>query len=239
MGWTVTVHNVSTLGGARRALKSTDKAKMAKYAKLANVAYHDQPIPRGFKVDERFLNDDVKTMYNDKTGELVFSIAGTQLDKPRSAMRDLSDDTKIFLGNASRIERISSIKNIIKLARGVYKDQKTNPVIVGHSLGATVGKKLSDQTGIDYIGFNRGGSPAQRVVDTVAAILDKPLHNTNQTDYAVRSDIISSPWLLGSDDVIEVPKTADSSHTLYNFMTGSGSGYRRSLIMSLPKNQKK
>ena len=150
-----------------------------------------------------------------------------------SALRDLSDDTKIFLGKSSRIERTDSIKNIIKLARGEYKDKDISPVIVGHSLGATVGKRLSEQTGIDYIGFNRGGSPAQRVVDTVSSILEKPLHQSNKTDYTVKSDIISSPWLLGSDDVIEVPKTADSSHTLYNFMTGSGSGYRRSLVLSL------
>ena len=52
------------------------------------------------------------------------------------------------------------------------------------------------------------------------------MRSAKQTDYVVKSDIVSSPWLSNDDDIVEVPKTANTSHTMLNFTGGSIKDWR-------------
>jgi hypothetical protein len=219
MSWKVDVYKPSITGNGRRKLTESDKKEMNKYARLALVGY-DEPAKRkgtaGFKVDKKASNKDIAVLINPTTKEIVYSIAGTRLDK-KNWKRDLADDTLIFFGLSNLIKRKKELQNIIEDTKNKYPDYDHK--ISAHSLGATIGKKLSKDTNIESYLFNRGSSPLQFLTDTISDKLNKSL--ISQKDYVQSDDIISS-FLTKDSDIIEVPRKKDIiPHSMYQF-TGDG-----------------
>lgn len=222
MVWTVDVYNPNITGNGRRKLKDIDKKEMNRMAKLALISY-DEPSKRksiaGYKVDKKASNNDVAVLINPTTKEIVYSIAGTRLDK-KNWKRDLADDTLIFFGLSNLIKRKRELQNIINDTKDKYPDY--NHKITAHSLGATLGKKLSKDTKTESYLFNRGSSPLQFISDTISDKLNKSL--VSQTDYVQSDDIISS-FLSKDSDVIDVPRKSNvKPHSLLQF---TGDGRRR------------
>lgn len=220
--WNLQVYNPNITGNGRRALKDVDKKEMNKMAKLALVSY-EEPSKRksvaGYKVDKKVSNNDIAVLINPTTKEIVYSIAGTRLDK-KNWKRDLTDDTLIFFGLSNLIKRKKELQNIINDTKDKYPDYDHK--ITAHSLGATLGKKLSKDTKTESYLFNRGSSPLQFLTDTISDKLNKSL--VSQKDYVQSDDIISS-FLSKDSDVIDVERKKDiKPHSLLQF---TGNGRRR------------
>jgi hypothetical protein len=216
--WNLQVYNPNLKGGARRKLKDIDKKEMNRMAKLALISYED-PTKRkgiaGYKVDKKASNNDVAVLINPKDKQIVYSIAGTRLDK-KNWKRDLADDTLIFFGLSNLIKRKKELQNIIEDTKNKYPDYEHK--ITAHSLGATLGKKLSRDTKTESYLFNRGSSPLQFISDTISDKLNKSL--ISQTDYVQSDDIISS-FLSKDSDIIEVERKSNViPHSLLQFMDG-------------------
>jgi hypothetical protein len=219
MSWKVDVYNPSITGNGRRKLKDIDKKEMNRMARLALISY-DEPSKRksiaGYKIDKKASNNDIAVLINPKDKQIVYSIAGTRLDK-KNWKRDLADDTLIFFGLSNLIKRKKELQNIIENTKDKYPDYEHK--ITSHSLGATIGKKLSKDTNTESYLFNRGSSPLQLLSDTISDKLNKSL--VSQKDYVQSGDIISS-FLSKDSDIIEVERKSNViPHSLLQF-TGDG-----------------
>lgn len=219
MSWKVDVYNPNLKGGARRKLKDVDKSEMNRMAKLALISYED-PSKRkgiaGYKIDKKASNNDIAVLINPKDKTIVYSIAGTRLDR-KNWKRDLADDALIFFGLSNLIKRKKELQNIIETSKDKYPDYEHK--ITAHSLGATLGKKLSKDTKTQSYLFNRGSSPLQFLTDTISDKLNKSL--VSQKDYVQSDDIISS-FLSKDSDVIEVERKSNvKPHSILQF-TGDG-----------------
>lgn len=221
--WNLQIYNPNITGNGRRKLKDVDKKEMNRMAKLALISY-DEPSKRrgvnGFKVNKKASNNDIAVLINPKDKTIVYSIAGTRLDK-KNWKRDLADDALIFFGLSNLIKRKRELQNIIETSKDKYPDYDHK--ITAHSLGATLGKKLSRDTNTESYLFNRGSSPLQFLSDTISDKLNKSL--VSQKDYVQTGDIISS-FLSKDSDIIEVPLKSKGlrAHSMYQF---TGDGRRR------------
>lgn len=148
-------YNWKQRGGLR---KGSDQKQL--YARMANISYQDGLDARqkqldkyglseeGWKIDPSLTNDDMATIYNDRSKEIVFSVAGTRLDK-KHARKDLFSDLGIITGTDVLGKRTSQVNSVVKKGQLKYKGYE--PVLAAHSLGAKVSKTVSGKTGIPTI----------------------------------------------------------------------------------------
>lgn len=213
-------------GGLR---KGPEQQKL--YAKFANISYQDGLEARkkklddygfskdGWKIDEKLTNDDMATLYNDKTKEVVYSVSGTRLDK-KHGFKDVFSDIGIMAGVSSLGKRTNQVHNVVKKGQSKYKDYK--PVLAGHSLGAKISKNVSEKTNIPAVVYNMGSSPASIITDRLAKAVGRR-KKSDITHYTTRGDVISlSERLLGDTKTKIVKKTRKDkgAHSLAQFGAG-------------------
>lgn len=228
MAWTVQYFG-NQKGGTRR-----DASQQDFYARMASVAYtegadsRDKKLQKyklkGFKVDPDLSNDDIATIYNPKTKEVVYAITGSRFTSKKHAMRDIRSDVGILLGTDRLGKRTRDVKSVINTAQDKYSEYE--PTIVGHSLGGKVARNISKKTGIDAIVYNYGSSPGTIVADKIAKLLghDVESETIHYTTNKLKKGAIDPVSLYGRlrDDsitkVVDKKPTAGITHSLDHFI---------------------
>ena len=238
MSWKIQYINSSgkQQGGTRK-----DSKQKEFYAKAASVSYGKTLADRkkkakalGFKIDENLSNDDISVMVNDKNKEVIYSIAGTRLSQPKHRWRDLGEDALLTLGLQKFGYRKGDVEKVINKAQDKYKGFE--PTISAHSLGGSVGRRISKDTGISAVLYNIGSSPLSVLSDKVNDILNKSKKADVLKHYSVKSDPLSvSERVLGDVDVADVKKKENlNPHTLKQFQQ-EGSGKKNKWLVHVAK----
>ena len=203
--YSVSYFNFDQRGGKR--YKDNVKEQQLFYAKMSSISYGENKQERldkmkkfGFdkswNYDDQLSNADTAVLFNPETKEVVVSISGTRIKSYKNRLRDLKSDLGISLGTAKFGYRVSETEDVVK--KVIEKYGKDDIVIVGHSLGARVGKIISRDTKIPAVIFNAGSSPMSVISDKVASIFEKD-KSRNVTHYSVEGDLISVSERLAGD----------------------------------------
>ena len=228
MSWKVQYFG-SQKGGTRK-----DASQQDFYARMASVAYTEGTEARnaklkkyklkGFKVDPELSNDDIATIYNPDTKEIIFSVTGSRFTSKKHAMRDIRSDVGILLGTDRLGKRTKEVKSVVEKGQDKYKDYE--PTLVGHSLGGKTARNISKKTGIDAIVYNYGSSPGTIVADKIAKMLGRDVESdtVHYTTNKLKKGAIDPVSLYGKlrDDSttisVDKKKKGGITHSLEHFI---------------------
>ena len=242
MSWKVQYFG-SQKGGTRK-----DASQQDFYARMASVAYTEGTEARnaklkkyklkGFKVDPELSNDDIATIYNPDTKEIIFSVTGSRFTSKKHAMRDIRSDVGILLGTDRLGKRTKEVKSVVEKGQDKYKDYE--PTLVGHSLGGKTARNISKKTGIDAIVYNYGSSPGTIVADKIAKLLGRDVKSdtVHYTTNKLKNGAIDPVSIYGKmrDDSttisVDKKKKGGITHSLEHFIKddeqeGSGCGCQK------------
>ena len=223
--------------GKRVVGRGEDEQKL--YAYLSSVAYGDTPqarqeklnkfnLSKDWAIDSKLTTPDVVVMKNDKTKQIVHSVAGTRLSSTANRFRDLRSDLGIVLGLDRWGDRTKEVKSVVDSAKDKYKDN--NHTLTGHSLGAKVSTNISRQTGLPAVVFNTGSSPLSAISDRIAKLFGRDHKDSKVTQYTTNQGMTIDPLsisgkLLGTANKTTEVSTVDptkSNHHLGSFAVGAG-----------------
>jgi hypothetical protein len=228
MSWRVQYFG-SQKGGTRK-----DASQQDFYARMASVAYTEGTDARdaklkkyklkGFKIDPELSNDDIATIYNPDTKEIIFSVTGSRFTSKKHAMRDIRSDIGIFFGTDRLGKRTKEVKSVIEKAQDKYKDYE--PTMAAHSLGGKVARNISKKTGIDAIVYNYGSSPGTIVADKIAKLLGRDVKSdtVHYTTNKLKNGAIDPVSIYGKmrDDSttisVDKKKKGGITHSLEHFI---------------------
>eukprot|EP00965_Chrysotila_dentata_P075732 2502298-Pleurochrysis_carterae.AAC.1 len=142
---------------------------MRRYGVLANAAYDNyfnnasmaesnaqQYLPK-HKVLGGYRSDNYITFIRERSNgpsEIVLALRGTS---PLNA-EDLTLDARILAGSSlENTYRYSEARDVVRALRTQYPEASLS--VVGHSLGATLARTLSENEGVRAYAFNEGSSP--------------------------------------------------------------------------------
>lgn len=95
-------------------------------------------LRNGYVKDEGLSNDEFVVLYNQTTGKMIFTIAGTR------TMQDVGVDIALGFGALKSTGRYTRAKQALDVARNKYNPTQT--VVSGHSMGAAIAQNIGRKT---------------------------------------------------------------------------------------------
>lgn len=141
------------------------KLGMLMFAILSKASYSSNPqnilegfgLSRQFQIMRQYTNQDMLTVKDKSSGKVIVAVRGTdQYNKTGNRLRDLADDYRIATGENERVSRKFEVEKVVK--RVIKRFGKDKVILTGHSLGAFVSTKISDDLGVKAVVFNIGSS---------------------------------------------------------------------------------
>ena len=155
--------------------------RLSLYKVLKN-SYHtkENKLSRwGYNLDKDLSNDNEQVYYNPKEKKLLYSIAGTH------NLSDVGTDIYLAGGALKSTNRYKEADETLKKSKAKYNPQQT--VVVGHSLGSSIGQGVASKAGKDkFYGLDAGYTFGQKTRDS----------NGNFHHYRTSGDAVS---ILGSN----------------------------------------
>lgn len=158
--------------------------------------------PKEEKIDNNLIMDKdlsgrrVQTYIDNNTGEVYFTIRGTQ------GMRDILTDIKLFFTPTSKLKNLKRFKYADEMLKKVeQKYGKENINVIGHSLGSKIAEIIGDENHKNIITYNKPVLPFEKIID-----------KKNQIDIKTSRDPIS---LLDKPDENDIVLQSKSLNPVY------------------------
>jgi len=133
----------------------------------------------GYDYDKDLSNDNEQVYFNKQNKKLLYSVAGTH------NLKDVGTDLYLAAGGLKNTNRYKEADNKLKDAKKKYG--VSNAVVVGHSLGSSIGQNIvSKGAGDKFYGLDAGYTIGQKT----------RANNGNSHHYRVQGDAVS---LLGAN----------------------------------------
>lgn len=208
----------------RRDEPKPTKLGMLVFAILSKASYSATPndvlegfgLSRQFQILRQYTNPDMLTVKDKSTGKVIVAVRGTdQHDKTGNRIRDLADDYRIATGENERVSRKFEVEKVVK--RVIKRFGKDKVILTGHSLGAFVSTKISDDLGVKAVVFNIGSSPMD---DTTGKNDDITHYTTNDVFKGVIDPLSVTSVLRDDYRTIKVKKKGGNIavHSIDNFL---------------------
>jgi hypothetical protein len=162
-----------------------------------------------WQIDTDLTNANATTMFNPNTGEIIFSIRGTD---PKN-VSDLAQDVGIITGTSRFMSRAKQMSRMATQIINKYGKDKL--IVVGHSLGGELARQVSNKFGIPAVVFNRGSSIPD--IFNPKSDLIKEYSNNNPSQGSIDPVSIVS-YLTGKHENEYIPSKSWNTHTLDNFL---------------------
>ena len=214
----------STIKKAIRGLRGRNVAydgNIDNYKQLSGLAYKSigdrdsissDASKLGYNLDTDLSNDETKVFVNPNDKKAVVAYRGTQLNRRKSAKKDLISDAAILFGAEKHDKRFKEANSHFQNVKDKYKDFQLDTT--GHSLGGQLAKYVTDKN-LDKVNknvnFNRG-----------SGLFEPFRKKSNKTiDVSNKNDIISATTRLqgGKHTIEKKNKGLLGSHSLKNLFS--------------------
>ena len=130
--------------------------KLSLYKVLKNSYEPQDRLKRwGYNMDKSLSNDNQQVYYNPKEKKLLYSVAGTH------NLSDVGTDLFLAGGALKSTNRYKEADEVLKKSKAKYNPQQT--VVVGHSLGSSIGQGIASKGGGDkFYGLDAGYTIGQK-----------------------------------------------------------------------------
>jgi hypothetical protein len=135
-----------------------------------------------FTLLPQFTNAENTTYFDNKTGDVVLSVRGTDIRNAQSGRTgDLGTDILVTLGLEKLSGRYKRSEKLLKKIKNEHPDHKV--VTTGHSMGATISKELSHKYNLESHNFAPGitfpsiNASRYKMTDPKVSEKRKKIHN--------------------------------------------------------------